>query len=56
MLGGSFERKSNSEDKKATTIENSELTQDFRSLQNEKPVSGVLSVQCLSPLRSASAS
>jgi len=56
MLGGSFERKSSSKDKKAVNMENLELTQDFRSLQNEKPVSGLLSVQSVSPLRSASAS
>jgi len=56
MLGGSFERKSSSEDKKVINVENLELTQDFRSLQNEKPVSGLLSVQSVSTLRSASAS
>jgi len=56
MLGGSFEKKSYSEDKKAINIENLELTQGFRSLQNEKPVSGLLSVQSMNPLRSASAS
>jgi len=37
-------------------MENLELTQDFRSLQSEKPMSGLLPVQSLSPLRSASAS
>ena len=56
MLDGSFERKSSSEDKKVINMENLELTQDFRSLQNEKPVSGLLSVQSVSTLRSASAS
>ena len=49
MLGGSFERKSSSEDRKAINMENLGLKQDFRSLQNENPVSGVLSVQSVSP-------
>jgi len=35
MLGGSFERKTSSEDRKAITMENVEPTQDFRSLQSE---------------------
>jgi len=52
MLGGSFARKSSSEDKTAINTESLELTQDFRSLQNAKPVSGLLSVQSVSPLRS----
>jgi len=56
MLGGSFERESSSEDTNAIYMENLELTQDFRSLRNEKPVLGLLSVQSVSPLRSASAS
>jgi len=38
MLGGRFERKSSSEDRKAINMENLELTQDFRSRKNEKPV------------------
>jgi len=33
-------------------MENLELTQDFRSLQSEKPVPNLLSVQSLRPLRS----
>jgi len=49
MLGGSFERKSSSEDRKAINMENFGLKQDFRSLQDENPVSGVLSVQSVSP-------
>jgi len=53
MLCGNFERKSNSEDRKAINMEDLELTQGFRSLQNEKPVSGLLSVQSVSPLRSS---
>jgi len=32
MLGGSFERKSTGEDKKAMNMESLELTVDFRSL------------------------
>jgi len=42
MIGGSFERISSSEYRKAINMENLELTQDFRSLQSEKTVSGVL--------------
>jgi len=53
MLGGSFEKKSSSEDRKAVNIENMDPTQDFKSLQSEKPVSGLLSVQWVSPLRSS---
>jgi len=34
-------------------MENLEPTQDFRSLQREKPISGLLSVQSVSPLRSS---
>jgi len=56
MLGGNFERKSCSEDWKAINMKDLELTQGFRSLQSEKPVSGLLSVQSVSPLRSTSAS
>jgi len=41
MLGGSFERKSSSEDWKAINMENLELAQDYRSLQSEKSVSGL---------------
>jgi len=53
MLRGSFERKSSSEDRNAINMENVELTRDFRSLQSEKPVSGLLSlVQFMSPFRS----
>jgi len=37
-------------------MENLKLMRDFQSLQSEKPVSGVLSVQSVSPLRSTSAS
>jgi len=51
MLGSSYERKSSTEDRKAISIEKLELTQDFRSLLSEKPVSGLLSVQSVSPLR-----
>ena len=43
ILGGSFESKSSSEDRQAISIENLELTQDFRSLQSENPVSGLIS-------------
>jgi len=53
MLDGSFERKSSSEDRKAINMENLQLTQYFRSLQREKPISGLLSVQSVSPLRSS---
>jgi len=53
MLGSSFERKNSNEDGKAINMENLELTQDFRSLQSEKTVSGLLSVQSVSPLRSS---
>jgi len=53
MLGGSFERKSSSEDRKAINMENLEPTQDFRSLQSEKTVSGLLSEPSVSPLRSS---
>jgi len=57
MLGGNFERTSSSEDRKAINMEDLELTQGFRSLQNEKPASGLLvSAQSVSPLRSTSAS
>ena len=56
MLGGSFERKSSSEDGKAINMENLELTQGFRSHQNEKPVSGLLLAQSVSPLCSTFAS
>ena len=34
-------------------MENLELMQDFRNLQSEKPVSGLLSVQSMSALRSS---
>jgi len=46
MLGSSFERKNRSEDGKAINMENLELTQDFRSLQSENPVPGLLSAGC----------
>jgi len=54
MLGGGFERKSSSEDRKAISMENLELTQDFRirSLHSKKTVSGLLSVLSVCPLRS----
>jgi len=42
----------NCEDRKAIITENLEPTQDFRSLQSEKLVSGLLSVQSMCPLRS----
>jgi len=35
MPGGTFEGKSRSEDRKAINMENSEMTQDFRSLQSK---------------------
>jgi len=45
MLGGSFEKKSSSDDRKAiNNMENLDLTQDFRSLQSEKTFSGLLSM------------
>ena len=50
-VGGSFEGISSSEDGKAINMENLELMQDFRSLQSEKTVSGLLSVQSVSTLR-----
>jgi len=56
MLGVNLERKSSIEDRKAINMENLELTQDFRNLQNEKTFSGLQSVQSMSPLRSTSAS
>jgi len=49
MLAGSFERKSSSENRYEVNMENLELTQDFRSLQNEKQVSSLLSIQSVSP-------
>jgi len=52
MLGGSCETKSSSEHRKAINMENLELTQDFRSQQSEKTVSGLLSMQSVSPLHS----
>jgi len=52
-MRGSLERKSSSEARKAINMENLEPTQDFRSLQSEKPVSGLLSVQSVSPIRSS---
>jgi len=51
MLGGSFQIRSSNEDRKAVNME-IEPTQDFKSLQTEKTVSGLLSVQSVSPLRS----
>jgi len=45
--GGSFERKSSSDDRKAINMENLEPTQDFRSLKSEKTVSGLLSVSAV---------
>jgi len=39
MLGDSFIRKRSSEDRKEISMENIELTQDFRSLRSEKAVS-----------------
>jgi len=60
MLGNclvaALERKSSSEDRKAINMENVELMQDFRSLQSEKTLSDLLSVQSVSPLRSTSVS
>jgi len=52
MLGGSLGSKSSIENSKAINMQNLELTQEFRNLQNEKPFSGLLSVQSVSPLRS----
>jgi len=53
MLGGSFERKSSSENRKAINMENLEMTQDLSSMQSEKTVSGLLSVHSMNPLRSS---
>jgi len=49
MLVGSFEKKNSSEDGKAINMAKLELTEDFRSQQNVKPDSGLLSVQSVSP-------
>ena len=44
-LVAALKGKAYSEDRKAINMENLKLTQDFRCLQNEKPISGLLSVQ-----------
>jgi len=48
MPDGSLERKSNSENRNAINMENFQLTQDFRNLQNEKSVFGLLPVRSVS--------